>query len=417
MGESDAPVLVPPQPKDVPPHQGSTTPPSHATSSVDHKNESIVSEKSLANVSSKEKEISDAPTKKEDDPKQEGSLKGPDGGADDATGSDNSAVPPPPQVTKNRSSNEITYSTKNSEQDESNMAGEDDATKSNNRAVPPHLRVTENRSSNEIIHSTKNSEQDESKMPTAVTSTTTSTTSATTPTSATASPKAISTTEPTTSDPKAAIATDTTTVNVSKSSSFTLSYETVSVAPKAEAPSPPTAQQEQKGGSLVANTVNTRHQSVRRQNSKASKFPPPPKNCLPSKAIDPSKHVFLSSKIDAEDSLYSQAIAGWWQHYEQAGHNQKRVIAQQCIEDMHAKGVRFLVRCQHRYAGDDQYFMCVPPDSDKVSNKVVRALREEVVIQTSHLSPEEKAERQRMFKIGRLVRTLVRLMWVLLLFR
>jgi len=415
MGESEAaPVLVPPKPKDVPPHQDSTTPSSHATSSVDHKKKSFVSDKPLANVSSKEKEISDAPTKKEDDPKQEGSLKDPAGGEDDATESNNSAAPPQPTVTDNRSSNEIIHSTKNLGQDESKMAGEDDATESNNSAFPPHPRVTENGSSNEIVHSTKNSEQDGSKIPSTVTSTTTS---ATSPSSDTASPKATSTTEPKTSDPKVAIPTISTTVSGSKSSSFTLSYETVSMAPKAEAPSPPTAQQEQKGGSLIANTVNTRHKSVRRQNSKASKFPPPPENCLPSKAVDPSKHVFLSSKIDAEDSLYTQAIAGWWQHYEQAGHNQKRMIAQQCIDDMHAKGVRFLVRCQHRFAGDDQYYWCVPPDSDKVSNKVVRALREEVVIQTSHLSPDEKAERQRMFKIGRLVRTLVRWLWVLLLFR
>lgn len=95
--------------------------------------------------------------------------------------------------------------------------------------------------------------------------------------------------------------------------------------------------------------------------------------------------------------LYSRVIRDWWVRYEFAGHAQKRYVVCQVVEEMHARGVRFLLKSEAK----NNIYMIEPKGSLRISNKVLRALRQEVIAQTQHLPPEELKARERKIQLVR----------------
>lgn len=100
--------------------------------------------------------------------------------------------------------------------------------------------------------------------------------------------------------------------------------------------------------------------------------------------------------------VYSKVIRDWWQRYELAGHSQKRHVVRQVVREMHARGVRFLIK---KHEVDSNVYLIEPEGSLRVSNKVLRALRSEVIFQTESLSNDErKAREEKLHKLRQAAR-------------
>ena len=195
--------------------------------------------------------------------------------------------------------------------------------------------------------------------------------------------------------------------------------------PAAEAPNALPAQKqdcvyhnEQAVASLQAeNSPNARRASLPRTSKTAhsdnegdavaGRNAPPPIGAIHRSELDQTKHVILStntkkSSPNTGGAAFHQALEDWWQTYEAAPTSSKRVVAQDCIEDMYQKrGIRFLVRCEPCFSRNKQYYIAEPPTSKKVKNKVLRALRQEVVNRLSHMTPEQREYRERRFREAR----------------
>ena len=136
----------------------------------------------------------------------------------------------------------------------------------------------------------------------------------------------------------------------------------------------------------------------------------PPPNAVWSSDVNKFRDVVLSTNLKIAhlmredngkaDTLYQRCIAEWWQRYEAVAHCHKRQTARQCIEDMHARGVRFLVR-DPDMKRNVKWYEQEPINSVKISNKVLRALRQEVLDQTAHLTASERTQRDQIFKEAR----------------
>lgn len=92
-----------------------------------------------------------------------------------------------------------------------------------------------------------------------------------------------------------------------------------------------------------------------------------------------------------DQGIYRDCIQAWWQRYELATHSRKRDVCKHVISEMIRKGVRFLVRVDDGSRGG--YYTVEPADSTKISNKVLRALRQEVLDRTEHLDNTERNHR------------------------
>lgn len=105
--------------------------------------------------------------------------------------------------------------------------------------------------------------------------------------------------------------------------------------------------------------------------------------------------VVLMPRQREKSRPYSDVISAWWERYEDATHSEKRNVCRKAVREMHEKGVRFLSQVER--AAHQGYFFVQLPDSLPVVNKVLRALRQEVIRHTGKLSPEEETERKMLF--------------------
>lgn len=72
--------------------------------------------------------------------------------------------------------------------------------------------------------------------------------------------------------------------------------------------------------------------------------------------FDASAEIFKSTEVDEETcvvlgraggpnvGIYGRVLSAWWERYEAARHNDKRLVCAQVIREMTSKGVKFLSR-------------------------------------------------------------------------
>lgn len=91
-------------------------------------------------------------------------------------------------------------------------------------------------------------------------------------------------------------------------------------------------------------------------------------------------------------NIYQATLTRWWERYENASHTEKVQICKMVIADMIAQGCRFLSRIDD--GSRHGFYEVVPSTSESIRKKVLRALRQEVLCRTDHLTPEQKTARQ-----------------------
>jgi len=140
---------------------------------------------------------------------------------------------------------------------------------------------------------------------------------------------------------------------------------------------------------------------------------PPPKGAISPSEIKEETDVLLQfsmqktgflDALGGRDTVYDTVLQEWWPVYEQANHNQKRKVTEACIRNMDQRGVRFLSRLpSSRKVNAGRYFMVEknPEENPRISNKVLRALRQQVQSHTSHLTKDELEKREELFKEAR----------------
>lgn len=100
-----------------------------------------------------------------------------------------------------------------------------------------------------------------------------------------------------------------------------------------------------------------------------------------------------------EEGIYNNTLQACWKRYEAATHAQKRDVCREAIAVMHAQGVRFVSRFKN--GSNDSYYVIESETSMKIVKKVLRALRQEVLKHTNHLTPEAKIKREQFLEEAR----------------
>ena len=124
---------------------------------------------------------------------------------------------------------------------------------------------------------------------------------------------------------------------------------------------------------------------------------PPPKATQTITRNELQENDVVLSVGGYDRGLYSQVIRDWWERYELAGHSQKRHVVREVVREMHARGVRFLIK----HLIETNLYMIEPEGSLRVSNKVLRALRQEVITQTESFTTNQRKAREEKIQLLR----------------
>lgn len=87
-------------------------------------------------------------------------------------------------------------------------------------------------------------------------------------------------------------------------------------------------------------------------------------------------------------TVYQETLTAWWERYELASHTEKIAVCKLAIADMIAQGCRFLSRVDD--GSRHGYYVVVPSTSESIRKKVLRALRQEVLVRLEPLTREKR---------------------------
>jgi hypothetical protein len=79
------------------------------------------------------------------------------------------------------------------------------------------------------------------------------------------------------------------------------------------------------------------------------------------------------------------------QRYERASHNEKVEVSRSAIDEMVARGCRFLQRMNNKGSQEIEYEI-MSPDASVIERKVIRALRQEVLRNLDETNPADRAQ-------------------------